>query len=161
MARLEQLTHNLRDTFESITEGWQHLWHTARNSITRFTPSSDADKDHPLVHHSNRWGVLSAELRETDKLVEVQLEVPGLDGKDLDIQVEDQSLSIRGDKYYEQDRREGRFHITERAYGRFERMIPLPTRVDQSGAKANYKNGVLTITLPKSEDSGTKKITVE
>jgi len=161
MARLEQLTHNLRDTFENITEGWQHLWHTARNSITRFTPTKTEDADHPLVHQSNRWGVLSAELRETDDLIEVQLEAPGLNGKDLDIQVENQSLSIRGEKYHEQDSREGRFHITERAYGRFERVIPLPTRVDQSSARAKYKDGVLTVTLPKSEDAGTRRIAVE
>lgn len=161
MARLEQLTHNLRDTFENITEGWQHLWQTARNSITRFTPSSEEDKDHPLIHQTNRWGVLSAEVRETDQAVEVQLEVPGLESKDFDIQVEGQSLRIRGDKFHEKDRREGHFHITERAYGRFERVVPLPARVDQSGANAKYKNGVLTVTLPKSEDAGTKRITVE
>ncbi|MBD3647441.1 MAG: Hsp20/alpha crystallin family protein [Pseudomonadales bacterium] len=162
MATLEQLTHNLKDTFENIAEGWQHLWHKARNSITRFTPFADEqDSDHPLVLRSNRWGVLSAEVRETDKFVEVELEAPGLENSDFDIQVEGDSLSISGNKHYENDRREGHFHITERAYGSFRRVIPLPVRVDQNGASAKYRNGVLKVTLPKSEISGTKKILVD
>lgn len=162
MATLEQLTHNLKDTFENITEGWQHLWHRARNSITRFTPFVDeAESDHPLVVRSNRWGVLSAEVRETDKYVEVELEVPGMENPDFDIQVEGNSLSISGDKHYESNRREGHFHITERAYGSFQRVIPLPVRVDQNGAKAKYRNGVLKVTLPKSETSGIQKVVVD
>lgn len=162
MAMLEQVTHNLRDTFENITEGWNQLWHKSKNSITRFTPFADeSDTDHPLVHQSNRWGVLSAEVRETDDVVEVELEAPGMDNDEFDIRVEDRSLLVTGHKHYESDRKEGRFHITERAYGSFERVIPLPATVDQNGAKAKYKSGVLTVTLPKSADSGSRKITVE
>jgi len=162
MTAFEQLTHNLRDTFENITEGWQQLWQKARNSITRFTPSAEeTDLDHPLVHRMNRWGVLSAEVRETDKMVEVELEAPGMETGDFDIHVEDHALSISGEKHYESDRKEGRYHVTERAYGSFRRVIPLPASVDQSGAKAQYKNGVLRVTLPKSNESGTRRIVVE
>jgi HSP20 family protein len=89
------------------------------------------------------------ELGETDKEIRVTAELPGLDERDVDIAVEEGVLTLRGEKKSEvEDKDRG---YSERSYGRFERRIGLPRGVEQDKASATFKNGVLTVTLPKSE----------
>ena len=91
----------------------------------------------------------SLELGETEKEVRVTAELPGLEEKDVEITVEEGVLTLRGEKKSEvEDTDRG---YTERSYGRFERRIGLPRGVEQDKASATFKNGVLTVTLPKSE----------
>ena len=158
MATFDKLTHNLRDTVDHLAEGWQEIWQQARNAITRFTPGQD--ENHPLTRTSSRWGVLSAEVRETEDAIEVLLEAPGMNPEDFDIQVNRDQLLIRGSKQYASDRKEGRFHVTERAYGRFERLIPLPVEVDEDKASAHYRKGVLELTLHKHASATPRRIAV-
>lgn len=89
------------------------------------------------------------EVVERDKEVRVTAELPGLDEKDVEIQVDDNVLSLRGEKRTEIDDKDRRY--SERYYGRFERQIALPAEVDDERANATFKNGVLTVTLPKTE----------
>jgi HSP20 family protein len=89
------------------------------------------------------------ELGETDKEIRVTAELPGLDEKDVEITVEDGALTLRGEKRSEvEDKDRG---YTERSYGRFERRIGLPQGIDRDHAAATFRNGVLTVTLPKTE----------
>ena len=91
----------------------------------------------------------SLEFGETDTEVRVIAELPGLDEKDVDITVEEGVLTLRGEKKSEvKDKDRG---YSERSYGRFERRIGLPRGVERDKASATFQNGVLTITLPKSE----------
>ena len=91
----------------------------------------------------------SLEFGETDTEVRVIAELPGLDEKDVDITVEEGVLTLRGEKKSEvEDKDRG---YTERSYGRFERRIGLPRGVERDKSSATFQNGVLTITLPKSE----------
>jgi HSP20 family protein len=94
------------------------------------------------------------EITETDKEVKVCAELPGIEPKDLDVNVTDQELTIRGEKRSERaaDEKEGRYW-TERTYGSFERTISLPTEIDGSKATSEFKNGVLRITFPKREEA--------
>ena len=85
MATWDNITHNVRDTIDHLAEGWQELWQKARNSITHFSPSSDGATP---PARSNSWGVLSAEMQETDKSLEVSIEAPGMDAADFNIRVE-------------------------------------------------------------------------
>jgi HSP20 family protein len=89
------------------------------------------------------------ELAETDADIRVTVELPGLDEKDVDIQVEEGVLTIRGEKRAEVEDRERGY--SERSYGRFERRIGLPRGIDRDKASATYRNGVLTVTLPRTE----------
>ena len=99
------------------------------------------------IHHNLSWPHL--ELGETEKEVRITAELPGLDEKDVEISVEEGVLTLRGEKKAEvEDKDRG---YTERSYGRFERRIGLPRGIEQDKATATFKNGVLTITLPKSE----------
>jgi HSP20 family protein len=89
------------------------------------------------------------ELGETDKEVRIIAELPGLDEKDVDITLEEGVLTLRGEKKSEvEDKDRG---YTERSYGRFERRIGLPRGIERDKASATFKNGVLTVVLPKSE----------
>ena len=89
------------------------------------------------------------ELGETDKEIRVTAELPGLDEKDVDISIEEGVLTLRGEKRSEVDDKDRGY--SERSYGRFERRIGLPRGIQRDKASATFKNGVLTVTLPRSE----------
>jgi len=146
MTTLNKLSDSVRESLDALAEGWQDLWTKARNAITRFTPSAEDERA-----GSNRWGLLSAEMHESDADVTVSIEAPGLNKEDFEIFIDGLNLVIRGSKQSSSERTEGHYHITERAYGRFERVLPLPAEIDQENTKANYKSGVLTLTMPKSK----------
>jgi len=90
----------------------------------------------------------SVEVTASDNEVRVTAELPGMEEKDVDVFVDDDVLTIRGERKAETEDKERRF--SERYYGRFERVIPLPFQVEDDKANASFTNGVLTITLPKS-----------
>jgi len=91
----------------------------------------------------------SLEVNATDRELRVAAELPGLDEKDVEILVDKDTLTIRGEKRAETKDTER--HFSERYYGRFERVIPLPFAVEDGKAEASFKNGVLTVKLPRSE----------
>jgi HSP20 family protein len=91
------------------------------------------------------------EVVENDKDVRISAELPGLDDKDVEVLMGDGVLTIRGEKKSEIEDKERAF--SERTYGRFERRIPLAWEVEQDKIDASFKNGVLTVTLPKSAES--------
>jgi HSP20 family protein len=102
------------------------------------------------------------DVTETDKEIKVCAEIPGVDAKDVDVSVEEGTLTISGEKKYEREENEKGQYRMERSYGSFERMIPLPAEVDESKAKAEFKNGVLRLSLPKrpGTESRRKKIPI-
>jgi HSP20 family protein len=90
----------------------------------------------------------SLEVNATDNEVRVSAELPGMDEKDIEVLVDNDVLTIRGEKKAESEDKGRRF--SEHYYGRFERSLALPFEVDEEKAEASFKNGVLTITIPKS-----------
>ena len=102
----------------------------------------------------------SVEVVQSDKDIRVSAELPGLDEKDVEVLVDDAVLTLRGEKKAETEDQERRF--TERYYGRFERVIPLPFAVEEDKAEASFNDGVLTVTLPKSAqaDDRAKRIAI-
>lgn len=91
----------------------------------------------------------SVEVSETEKSVKVTAELPGIDEKDLELRVEDNVLTLKGEKRTETQDKDK--HYSERFYGHFERRFSLPSEVDEERAEATFKNGVLTVTLPKTD----------
>jgi len=97
---------------------------------------------------SRGLGWPSVEMVETDQGLRVSAELPGLDEKDVELLIDDGVLTLRGEKRAEiADKERG---YTERSYGRFERVIALPFPVEEDKAEASFKNGVLSVTLPRS-----------
>ena len=135
----------------------------AGGALTRFVPHHEEGEEAlpaPLAHHAPVWGLLAAEVREDDENIVVRLEVPGMDERDFDIQVVGDGLLITGEKRYQREEKRGSYHIMERAYGRFQRLIPLPHPVREEEAKARYRKGVLEITLPRLQPQGRRRIEV-
>lgn len=100
-----------------------------------------------------RVGDPRTDIVDTDKAVEVSVELPGLDEKDIEITVSDDVLTIRGEKTTERENSGKGYYLHERSYGSFYRAIPLPADVVADGATAEYRKGVLTVTLPKSPEA--------
>lgn len=102
-------------------------------------------------------------VKESDTKIHVSAELPGMDIDDIDISLSKDILSIRGEKKEEKESKEGNYYHMERSYGRFERHIALPGEVDADKIEANFKNGVLTVDLPKKGDTAkpAKKIAIK
>ncbi len=93
------------------------------------------------------------DVKEDDASYEISAELPGLDEQDLEITVDDGTLVLRGEKSAASEEKEGKFFRTERIYGRFERAFHLPDGVQDDAIEAKFKNGVLTLHLPKKEEA--------
>jgi HSP20 family protein len=87
---------------------------------------------------------------ETEKEIRITAELPGVSPDDVDVNLDDDVLTIRGEKRFEQQDEKEDFHFVERSYGTFQRSLRLPFPVDPDQVKATFENGVLTVTLPKS-----------
>ncbi len=164
MSTLNQISEGFSKAWDSLSSGWREFRELAGDALTRFQPKpadmTDEGEQHRIVSRASRWGLLAAEVTDTDSEVAVMLEVPGLESNDFDIEVVSNVLVVRGEKKLSRERTSGQYHVMERAYGRFERAIQLPAAVDDSHAKASYKRGVLTVRLPKKEASKTRRIEV-
>ena len=116
---------------------------------------------------SGDWNLVPAcELRETDKDYVVQVDVPGICKDDLKIEVADNQLIISGERKQEEDSdndrdKESRRHITETRYGSFMRTLTLPQAIDEKSVQAQYKDGVLTVRVPKAESRAQKTIPIQ
>jgi len=155
MSTLQQIRQDVTHAWDRVVDGWGQLFRRAAGALTRFTPGAhkgDAEeasrKD--MAARSSGWGLLAAEVFDDDDRVVVRVEAPGLDKNDFDLQVVGNYLVVRGEKRIERERTEGRYHVQECAFGRFERAIALPDEVETGKAKAEYKKGVLRVELPRS-----------
>jgi HSP20 family protein len=101
------------------------------------------------------------DLSETETAVEVRMDLPGVTAKDIDIQISGNVLTVRGQRQEEKEEKGRAFHRVERSYGSFSRSVTLPCPVAESEVAAEYRDGVLTITLPKTEESKPHKIKVK
>ena len=99
----------------------------------------------------------SAELEETDTAYILKLEVPGIDPKDIDIDVTADTVSVSGERKSESKSDENGMTRTEFHYGQFRRVIPLPGDIDNHSAAADYRDGILSLTLPKIEKEEEKQ----
>ena len=101
-----------------------------------------------------------AELEETDDALYLRVELPGLKKQDIQVDVSAESVAIRGDRKLSDTEEETVKRRSEFRYGSFQRTVGLPTRVQHTEAKAAYEDGILTLTLPKTEAEKTKVVTL-
>lgn len=104
---------------------------------------------------------VTADLVETDDSLILKADLPGLKPEDVDISVSDGVLTVKGEYKTEKEEEEGNVHFRERRYGRFQRAIRLPGNVDTDAAEAKFEDGVLKISLPKTEEAKPKQIEVK
>ena len=103
----------------------------------------------------------SFEVAETDDEVKVTAELPGMEEKDIEVTLENNILTVKGEKKEEREEKKKDCYFTERRYGHFQRMLPLPSNVQEEKVRAKFKKGVLSITLPKSEEARKKGRKIE
>lgn len=154
----DRLKEDFGNTWKWLAEGWRSISARAANALTYFTPARSGDPAKEVA--DLRWGLLAADVSEQEDRVVVALEAPGLVKEDIDVTVEDGRLIVTGTKHYESDRREGSMRITERAFGSFRRVIPMPAKVTAEGAEAVYERGVLTLKIPKAAPPSARRVTV-
>jgi HSP20 family protein len=109
---------------------------------------------------SRPW-VPPVDIQETDQSLVVKADLPDMEMKNIDVRLENGTLTLRGHRAFEGQKTEGGWHRVERSYGTFERAFSLPDTVDAEGVKADYKNGVLTVVLPKKELAKPRQVKVE
>jgi HSP20 family protein len=103
---------------------------------------------------------VDVDVYEDKNEIVVKAELPAMEKDNIDVNVSDHVLTIRGEKKKEAERKEEEYYFSERSYGSFARSIELPAEVQTEGAKANFKNGILEIRLPRTEGAKSKQISV-
>jgi len=103
----------------------------------------------------------AVDMYDKEKEIVVKAEVPGMDKKDINISVSDSTLTIKGEMKKEEETKEEDYYYAERSYGSFSRRLELPAKVQESKIKANFKDGILEIHLPKAPESKAKEIKIE
>jgi HSP20 family protein len=104
--------------------------------------------------------VPAVDVYEDAQKVVLKLEVPGIEEKDLDVRVENNTLTIKGERKFDKEEKEENFHRIERRYGSFVRSFSVPQTVDTEGVTANYDAGVLTVTLAKKAEAKPKQVKI-
>ncbi len=132
---------------------WQEMSSLQRQLNRLF---DDANLSENLEKFNNLAKVPAAELTETEDALHLKLEIPGMDAKDLDIQVTADRVAVSGER---KEETKGKTR-SEFRYGKFARVIPLPARIENTNVTAEYKNGILNLTLPKSEEEKNKVVKV-
>jgi len=154
---LNNVSETFGRTWNSVSNGWNHLVQRTSNALTRFHGKEEDEDNNAGV---TQWGLLSADMYDDDDKVIINIEAPGMVESDFDISVIDNVLYVKGEKHFTREISEGGYTIKERAYGHFERVLPLAYEVDPEHAKASYKQGVLRIEVNKSEQHKRRKIEI-
>src|SRR6516162_2163742 len=125
---------------------------------------NELGRDAPLYREEaaslSRWAP-TADVYETGDNIVVKAELPGVDPKDLEVRIEDNTLFLKGERKLEKEVKEENYHRIERSYGSFTRSFALPSSVDADKTSAEYKDGVLTLTMPKREEAKRKTIKIQ
>jgi HSP20 family protein len=103
---------------------------------------------------SGRAHLPEADLSESDKLLEITVDLPGVEEKDIEVLVSANSVTVQGEKKVAREKKGRNYYVTERAYGNFRRSFGLPSDADGDKTKATFENGVLTVTVPRKPGSG-------
>ncbi len=110
------------------------------------------DWEFPELRPFGEWAP-SLDLSETKEAFVVKAEIPGIEPKEIQVTLDNQMLTLKGEKKHDKEEKDEQFYRVERAYGAFARSVRLPAPVDGSKVTAAFKNGLLTVTLPKAPEA--------
>ena len=120
-----------------------------------FSPVSRGDRDLSMWN----WDPV-VDIYDNDDRIVIKAELPGIEKKDIAVDVKDRVLTLKGERSSDNEVKEEKYYCRERTFGKFERSFTLPTDIDPEKIDANYKDGVLKIEIPKPEEQKPKQITV-
>jgi HSP20 family protein len=140
-------------------------------SVLKFQPFTDVDEMPAMRHLQDTFNRLfepslrpwtpAVDIVETENDMLLKMDVPDIELKDIEIRLENDTLTIKGERKFEPEAQRKGYHRIERSYGTFARSFTLPNTLDTDAVRADYKNGVLTVTLPKKEIAKPRSIKVE
>lgn len=132
----------------------QDTWGTLRNDMDRLIEGFFGG-GFPTLHRNGDFGMMtpSIDVREGDKEIVVEAELPGMDEKDVTVTLRDGVLSIKGEKKASREETKDEVHVSERSYGSFQRAFRVPDTVEAEKVAASFDKGVLTVKLPKSAET--------
>lgn len=130
---------------------------TLRDKMNRLFEDAVAARGEEKDMITSSWSP-AVDIYETESELVLSAEIPGVDEKDIEIKIEDNTLSIKGERKFEKETREENYHRIERSYGSFYRSFSLPGTVDQEHIEARHEGGVLKIHMPKKPESKPKKV---
>ncbi len=139
------------EPFRELLESQQHFNRLFSETLQRGLGDEDLA--------SRSWAP-PVDVYETDQNLVLRAELPGIDPKDVEARVEDNTLYLKGERKLENEGKNGNYHRVERAYGTFVRSFSLPGSIDPNRVAAEYKDGILTLTLPKREEAKPRTIQI-
>ena len=149
-----QPIETLRKEIDRLFDNFGHdFWRSPFRALADFEP----------LWSSKLAASFAVDVTETDAAYEITAELPGMDEKNIDVKVVNGGLTIKGEKKDEKEEKKKDYYVSERRYGSFERYFRMPEGVDTDKIEANFKKGVLTVTLPKKAEAQkpAKKIDVK
>jgi HSP20 family protein len=147
----ESLRQEVERLFDDFGRGFG--WSPFRTPMSRMEPLWGRElglRDAPVV-----------DVAEREKDYEITAELPGMEEKDIEVNLSDDVLTIKGEKKEEKEEKHKDYYLSERRYGSFQRSFRVPDGIDASKIEAQFKNGVLTVTLPKTPDAQKKQTKIE
>jgi len=132
---------------------------TLREKMNRLFEDAFTSRGEEKDLVSSAW-TPAVDIFETENELILTAEVPGIDEKDIEIKIEDNTLSLKGERKFEKETKEENYHRIERAYGSFYRSFTLPNYIDQDKIHAEHENGVLRITMPKKSELKPRKVKI-
>ncbi|MBK6594035.1 MAG: Hsp20/alpha crystallin family protein [Burkholderiales bacterium] len=168
----EQIKQGADQAWESLSDGWRELSTRASGALTRFWPSATQPTDNSPGNaldappqrkrsHMIGWAFLAADVFESADTVTVRIEAPGMRREDFNVALNGDVLTVWGEKHIDRELADGQWRVVQSAYGNFRRDVVLPVAVQVDKTKASYRDGVLRIELPKSEEARPRRIAVQ
>jgi HSP20 family protein len=134
---------------------------TLREAMDRLFDEAFTRPSFSIRDGGSTWSSPAIDMYQTDNDVVVKAALPGFTADQVKINVTDNILTVKGELKHEEEEKNKSWHIREHRWGTFERSVMLPTGVNANRAQADFENGILTITLPKSEEAKPKTITIK
>jgi HSP20 family protein len=139
-----QPIETLRKEIDRLFDNFGHdFWRSPFRALADFEP----------LWPSKSPASFAVDITENEKAYEITAELPGMDEKNIDVNVVNGGLTIKGEKKDEREEKKNDYYVTERRYGSFQRFFRVPDGVDTDRIEANFKKGVLTVTLPKKAEA--------
>ena len=132
---------------------------TLREKMNRLFDDSLSQKGEERDMFTSNWSP-AVDIYETGNELVLTAEVPGIDEKDIEIKVEDNTLTLKGERKFEKETKEENFHRIERSYGSFFRAFSLPNSIDADRIQAEHENGVLRVVMPKRQELKPKTVKI-
>lgn len=151
----------------ATSDVWRSLRQQMDDLFDRFSDGFETFSLKPFAELESLWSSrtgfapLAVDVSETDKIYTITAELPGVEEQNIEVNVQNGVLTIKGEKQVEKEEKGKNRYLSERSYGSFQRMFGLPKGVDDSKVEAGFHNGVLTVSIPKAVEPAARKIEVK